>query len=180
MPQCQILRKYQPEAKGSRYAFGAWTQTHRSVCDRADQTRRSFVQQVSCGHEHVLVIHILLLCTHHVRAFHWQAGREVYTGRTSCTIWRRWSLIFSWATSRTLGCGSWVCLFRNVSWAILRSDEYYREARIEFGDAVASRLKLTKDGTKVLWPQPADDPNDPQNVCHLTHCSNRSHWALLI
>ncbi|KAI0795662.1 MFS general substrate transporter [Abortiporus biennis] len=37
------------------------------------------------------------------------------------------------------------------------------EARIEFGDAVASRLKLSTDGTKVLWPQPADDPEDPQN-----------------
>lgn len=39
----------------------------------------------------------------------------------------------------------------------------YREARIELGEAVASRLKLSKDGTKVLWPQPTDSPNDPQN-----------------
>ncbi|TFK47549.1 MFS general substrate transporter [Heliocybe sulcata] len=37
------------------------------------------------------------------------------------------------------------------------------EARMEFGDAIASKLKLTKDGTKVLWPQPTDDPEDPQN-----------------
>ncbi|THH09580.1 hypothetical protein EW145_g1919 [Phellinidium pouzarii] len=37
------------------------------------------------------------------------------------------------------------------------------EARIEFGEAIASRLKLSRDGTKVLWPQPSDDPNDPQN-----------------
>ncbi|KAF8982041.1 hypothetical protein BDQ17DRAFT_502038 [Cyathus striatus] len=37
------------------------------------------------------------------------------------------------------------------------------EARIEFGEAVASRLKLSKDGTKVLWPQPSDSPLDPQN-----------------
>ncbi|KII84674.1 hypothetical protein PLICRDRAFT_357399 [Plicaturopsis crispa FD-325 SS-3] len=37
------------------------------------------------------------------------------------------------------------------------------EAKIEFGSEVASRLKLTKDGTKVLWPQPTDDPEDPQN-----------------
>jgi len=37
------------------------------------------------------------------------------------------------------------------------------EARIEFGEAVASRLKLSKDGTKVLWPQPTDSPYDPQN-----------------
>ncbi|KAG1854769.1 major facilitator superfamily domain-containing protein [Suillus tomentosus] len=28
---------------------------------------------------------------------------------------------------------------------------------------MASRLKLSPDGLKVLWPQPADDPNDPQN-----------------
>ncbi|TFK39737.1 MFS general substrate transporter [Crucibulum laeve] len=38
-----------------------------------------------------------------------------------------------------------------------------QEAREEFGDEIASRLKLTKDGTKVLWPQPSDDPQDPQN-----------------
>lgn len=39
-----------------------------------------------------------------------------------------------------------------------------REAKIEFGEAVASKLKLTSDGTKVLWPQPTDNPEDPQNV----------------
>ncbi|KIY62844.1 MFS general substrate transporter [Cylindrobasidium torrendii FP15055 ss-10] len=37
------------------------------------------------------------------------------------------------------------------------------EARAELGEAVAARLKLTKDGTKVLWPQPADSVRDPQN-----------------
>ncbi|KAG2339660.1 MFS general substrate transporter [Suillus weaverae] len=28
---------------------------------------------------------------------------------------------------------------------------------------MASRLKLSPDGLKILWPQPANDPNDPQN-----------------
>jgi hypothetical protein len=37
------------------------------------------------------------------------------------------------------------------------------EAHIEFGDEVASRLKLSPDGKTVLWPQPTDDPEDPQN-----------------
>ncbi|TFK41694.1 MFS general substrate transporter [Crucibulum laeve] len=37
------------------------------------------------------------------------------------------------------------------------------EAKIELGERVASKLKLSKDGTKVLWPQPTDDPEDPQN-----------------
>ncbi|THH30557.1 hypothetical protein EUX98_g3634 [Antrodiella citrinella] len=37
------------------------------------------------------------------------------------------------------------------------------EAKIEFGESVAQKLKLTKDGKTVLWPQPADDPEDPQN-----------------
>ncbi|KAK7451021.1 hypothetical protein VKT23_012697 [Stygiomarasmius scandens] len=37
------------------------------------------------------------------------------------------------------------------------------EAKIEFGEAFASKLKLSKDGTKVLWPQPTDSPNDPLN-----------------
>ncbi len=39
-----------------------------------------------------------------------------------------------------------------------------REAKIEFGEKVAKTLKLSPDGTKVLWPQPTDDPEDPQNV----------------
>jgi hypothetical protein len=38
------------------------------------------------------------------------------------------------------------------------------EARIEFGDEVADKLKLSEDGTMVLWPQPRDDQEDPQNV----------------
>ncbi|KAI0826521.1 MFS general substrate transporter [Trametes gibbosa] len=37
------------------------------------------------------------------------------------------------------------------------------EAKIEFGEQVAKKLKLSDDGTKVLWPQPTDDPGDPQN-----------------
>jgi hypothetical protein len=40
----------------------------------------------------------------------------------------------------------------------------YRKAKSEFGEVFASKLKLTSDGTKVLWPQPTDDSNDPQNV----------------
>lgn len=39
-----------------------------------------------------------------------------------------------------------------------------REAKIEFGDEAAARLKLSPDGKFVLWPQPSDDPEDPQNV----------------
>ncbi|KAG1806262.1 MFS general substrate transporter [Suillus variegatus] len=38
------------------------------------------------------------------------------------------------------------------------------QAKVEFGEVMASRLKLSPDGLKVLWPQPADDPNDPQNA----------------
>ncbi|KLO09107.1 MFS general substrate transporter [Schizopora paradoxa] len=49
------------------------------------------------------------------------------------------------------------------------------EARIEFGEKVASRLKLSRDGTKVLWPQPSDDPEDPQNWS-----DRRKHLHLLI
>ncbi|KAK0192754.1 major facilitator superfamily domain-containing protein [Armillaria mellea] len=37
------------------------------------------------------------------------------------------------------------------------------EAKIEFGETLASRLKLSRDGTKVLWPQPTDSARDPQN-----------------
>ncbi|KAK7031295.1 hypothetical protein VNI00_013550 [Paramarasmius palmivorus] len=37
------------------------------------------------------------------------------------------------------------------------------EARIEFGERFAARLKLTEDGKTILWPQPTDDPADPQN-----------------
>ncbi|GAA6061104.1 hypothetical protein JCM10212_006135 [Sporobolomyces blumeae] len=37
------------------------------------------------------------------------------------------------------------------------------EARIEYGEEIASKLKTNRKGTKILWPQPSDDPNDPQN-----------------
>ncbi|KAI0698164.1 MFS general substrate transporter [Cytidiella melzeri] len=37
------------------------------------------------------------------------------------------------------------------------------EARAEFGEAFANSLKLSQDGSKILWPQPSDDPEDPQN-----------------
>ncbi|KAF9522707.1 MFS general substrate transporter [Crepidotus variabilis] len=37
------------------------------------------------------------------------------------------------------------------------------EAKIELGEAVAARLKLSEDGTKVLWPQPTESAKDPQN-----------------
>ncbi|KAI0088615.1 MFS general substrate transporter [Irpex rosettiformis] len=37
------------------------------------------------------------------------------------------------------------------------------EARAEFGDDIANGLKLSFDGSKVLWPQPLEDPGDPQN-----------------
>ena len=40
---------------------------------------------------------------------------------------------------------------------------FFREAKIELGAAVAARLKLSEDGTKVLWPQPTDSALDPQN-----------------
>ena len=34
----------------------------------------------------------------------------------------------------------------------------------EFGEEVAKHLKLSADGTKILWPQPTDEAEDPQNV----------------
>lgn len=34
----------------------------------------------------------------------------------------------------------------------------------QYGEEIASRLKLSKDGKYVLWPQPTDRPEDPQNV----------------
>ncbi|THH26494.1 hypothetical protein EUX98_g7695 [Antrodiella citrinella] len=37
------------------------------------------------------------------------------------------------------------------------------EAKIEFGEEIANNLKLAEDGKTVLWPQPTDDPEDPQN-----------------
>lgn len=40
----------------------------------------------------------------------------------------------------------------------------YREARREFGDEIANKLKLDKDGRTILWPQPDNHPEDPQNV----------------
>lgn len=55
-------------------------------------------------------------------------------------------------------------LFPLLSLVRLRLTLCNSEARVEFGDMVASRLKLSPDGKFVLWPQPSDDPEDPQNV----------------
>jgi len=37
------------------------------------------------------------------------------------------------------------------------------EARREFGDDIANSLKLASDGKTILWPQPTNRPDDPQN-----------------
>ncbi|KAJ7800511.1 major facilitator superfamily domain-containing protein [Mycena olivaceomarginata] len=37
-----------------------------------------------------------------------------------------------------------------------------KEAEKEFGREVAALLKLSDDGTSILWPQPTSDPEDPQ------------------
>jgi len=37
------------------------------------------------------------------------------------------------------------------------------EAKIEFGEERAAKLKKTPDGKWILWPQPTDDPEDPLN-----------------
>jgi len=61
---------------------------------------------------------------------------------------------------------SWIPSMSVVSCSLVPLADHpcTREARIEFGDEVASRLKLSPDGKIVLWPQPSDDPEDPQNV----------------
>jgi hypothetical protein len=54
-------------------------------------------------------------------------------------------------------------------------DFKFRQAKVEFGEALASTLKLSPDGSTILWPQPADDPNDPQNVrIRFLSCSEMS------
>ncbi|KAF9563346.1 MFS general substrate transporter [Agrocybe pediades] len=49
------------------------------------------------------------------------------------------------------------------------------EARKEFGEEIASKLKLSPDGKYVLWPQPTNDPADPQNWSE-----NRKNFQLFI
>ncbi|KAE9397963.1 MFS general substrate transporter [Gymnopus androsaceus JB14] len=49
------------------------------------------------------------------------------------------------------------------------------QARVEFGEVFTSRLKLTEDGSTILWPQPTDDPLDPQNWS-----SRKKAWHLMI
>ncbi|RDX40795.1 MFS general substrate transporter [Lentinus brumalis] len=38
-----------------------------------------------------------------------------------------------------------------------------KAAPAELGEEVARHLKLSSDGSKILWPQPTDEPEDPQN-----------------
>jgi len=46
---------------------------------------------------------------------------------------------------------------------MVNSQSHFSEAKAELGEAIAAKLKLSSDGTKVLWPQPTDSPLDPQN-----------------
>ncbi|KAJ7786829.1 hypothetical protein B0H14DRAFT_2630057 [Mycena olivaceomarginata] len=57
-------------------------------------------------------------------------------------------------------CAGRLIIDPDTTWA---SNCYVGQAKVEFGEDVASRLKLSADGTKVLWPQPTDSPLDPQN-----------------
>lgn len=41
------------------------------------------------------------------------------------------------------------------------------EAKRVFGEDVASKLKTNKHGNIVLYPQPTDNADDPQNVSRL-------------
>lgn len=55
------------------------------------------------------------------------------------------------------------CVMKRKGHSVFEIIILFREAKIEFGEAIASKLKLSRDGTKVLWPQPTDSPDDPQN-----------------
>jgi hypothetical protein len=94
-------------------------------------------------------------------------------------LWDRLT-VFPWAKFWPLSHGSPVRLWC-VAFVCLSSDFLNREAVAEFGENFASRLKLTKDGTTILWPQPTDDPRDPQNVRYhsLFSAPRRSHsWKV--
>jgi hypothetical protein len=56
-----------------------------------------------------------------------------------------------------------VCLSSTIQSLKLTIFTLFREAKIELGAAIAAQLKLSEDGTKVLWPQPTDSALDPQN-----------------
>ncbi|KAJ6632242.1 MFS general substrate transporter [Mycena sp. CBHHK59/15] len=66
-------------------------------------------------------------------------------------------------------------IFAPRSWSFTEADllTYYernagrlivdpKEAQNEFGKDVAALLKLSPDGTSILWPQPTSNPEDPQ------------------
>ncbi|ESK90815.1 mfs transporter [Moniliophthora roreri MCA 2997] len=65
--------------------------------------------------------------------------------------------------------GSDDLISEKINWAVYHEEHAGRliidprEAKIEFGEETASKLKLSRDGSKVLWPQPTDSPKDPQN-----------------
>ncbi|RPD65251.1 MFS general substrate transporter [Lentinus tigrinus ALCF2SS1-7] len=61
---------------------------------------------------------------------------------------------------------------RDEVYKILLSYQEYNAGRLvldpeaapaELGEEVARHLKLSPDGSKILWPQPTDNPEDPQN-----------------
>ena len=65
-------------------------------------------------------------------------------------------------------------------WVVLTSNpRKSRETQREFGKEIASRLKLSADGKYVLWPQPTDDPEDPQNVSFASKSVSQSMTRIL-
>ena len=55
-----------------------------------------------------------------------------------------------------------------------------REAEKELGVAVAARLKLSKDGTKVLWPQPTGFSARSSELEYATQESTIVHYYACI
>ncbi len=51
-----------------------------------------------------------------------------------------------------------MCIFFFLCRYAVPTTGFTREAHIEFGDEVTSRLKLSPDGKTILWPQPTNDP----------------------
>ena len=68
--------------------------------------------------------------------------------------------------------------FVSIFFLLIMLTCYAREAHAEFGEEVASRLKLSPDGKTILWPQPTDDPEDPQNVRLRFHPFEMRLWTL--
>lgn len=143
-----------------------YTRAYKALCQIA-----SFFKSVGLLSAYSLVLISPASSSHHVR--HRKDRADWTRVPAQWLLWRprpqssargpRWSSRRrSWRGKGRVWCGTSLTLNCSLYGHSLLSNT---------GEKAAARLKLNKRGNKVLWPQPYDTPEDPQNVRNNSLCN---------